>query len=953
MTYTPDRLSTFSILEYLDRLTPAKDRNKYICPVCNGNNLSVNPENGAYKCFNGCGNEEIRESVSPIAEKLAALKPIRPKQSRRWSYADADGNIIIRTVRVDDGEGGRKIHQEYFINRKWIASLPKSAPEQAKKALEKAKAPLKKAITPYRYAEVKKAIDAGETVLWVEGEPCADALWALGIPATTSIGGSASYMNYGDYKSLMQGAKLVLCPDQDQVGIKYIEQVAADFPDAQFLYAFPESPRWYSLPKDKGLDIADWIESGATKEQILAAIEGMRSLKPATVDSKAKLSVAEVKEEVKALLGESLSDAELTARFYGLSERSNLTSREIEAWFQKYRKESEQEEFLGNISELLSLQQDSLSAHDYFHADLADRLEKIAEAMPTSTSWMITTLLSALGAAIGTKSRIVIKASADYTLSPVIWSLIVARSGQKKTPAQQQITGPLSKLEHEAFASWAQSQKEYKKQIAAKNRSRDNSDEEVPEPAPRQRFLTNDATPEGLSKILADTNGELLLYKDELAGWFKGFNKYSSKSGGGNEEQFWLSVFNGKDAVWDRANAEKSGVVEKSNVSLTGSIQWATLQEIQAKSGFGDASGMFARFLMCAEEAPMSFLDLSDEYDTPSDLPTFLEGLYLGLRFGEERDYILSREAKDLFQAWQHELTRKGAEEDHPGIALIYPKLETYTGRLALILHVANSVLANGKPAAAISGDTMRKAIRLTAYYLGQARLVYGVNDPQSRDAAIVYEIVQKSRVVGDAVSAQRLRNSIPGLSGVSILDTIRYMKLAESQGQGMVERTMIDGREQFSFRANNGLGKIHRQVLNLAKNKGMITVGQCRNGIYAMRSNPGMYSDDKITALFNDIANAGFGEIEQSARGVILVIGGAVDSGDDHEEEPVVEKPKDESPQRDPNLPVWVKRGAIAKHSSGVQFQVANVKKSKTGVYSLCDDAGTKYPLVDCEPVT
>jgi hypothetical protein len=53
--------------------------------------------------------------------------------------------------------------------------------------LEKGCCPDRSLIPIYRYTEVRKAIDNGELIWWVEGESCADALWALGIPATTSI----------------------------------------------------------------------------------------------------------------------------------------------------------------------------------------------------------------------------------------------------------------------------------------------------------------------------------------------------------------------------------------------------------------------------------------------------------------------------------------------------------------------------------------------------------------------------------------------------------------------------------------------------------------------------------------------------------------------------------------------------------------------------------------------
>ena len=55
----------FDIRDYTDALIPTKEKGKYICPECGGNNLSINPRTGAYKCWNGCENKDIREAIAP------------------------------------------------------------------------------------------------------------------------------------------------------------------------------------------------------------------------------------------------------------------------------------------------------------------------------------------------------------------------------------------------------------------------------------------------------------------------------------------------------------------------------------------------------------------------------------------------------------------------------------------------------------------------------------------------------------------------------------------------------------------------------------------------------------------------------------------------------------------------------------------------------------------------
>lgn len=55
----------FDIRNFIDAITPTEHKGRYICPVCNGNNFTINEETGAYQCWSGCDVRDIREAVSP------------------------------------------------------------------------------------------------------------------------------------------------------------------------------------------------------------------------------------------------------------------------------------------------------------------------------------------------------------------------------------------------------------------------------------------------------------------------------------------------------------------------------------------------------------------------------------------------------------------------------------------------------------------------------------------------------------------------------------------------------------------------------------------------------------------------------------------------------------------------------------------------------------------------
>lgn len=134
----------------------------------------------------------------------------------------------------------------------------------------------------YRYQEIQKAIAQNKTIFIVEGESCADALWELGIPATTNIGGSKKWRDYHSQDLFLSSNSslplIVLCPDRDTPGVEHMDRINQHFPNALWLYAFPQSPLWnIALPDSNGLDIADWIDElknsyGLSDEQIKETI---------------------------------------------------------------------------------------------------------------------------------------------------------------------------------------------------------------------------------------------------------------------------------------------------------------------------------------------------------------------------------------------------------------------------------------------------------------------------------------------------------------------------------------------------------------------------------------------------------------------------------------------------------------------------------------------------------
>ena len=213
--------------------TPTKlsGSNKYIrssikspCPVCGrtkDKDCSLHPDGKTAHCktyVDGIGHDESQWHYNGVNElgfqgkfvlktEPEFVKPLRPKSRREYYYPDRDGRSLVKVTRIDDGKGNKSFPQSHWDGGKWVNGNPDH---------------IKQLVPIYRYVEITTAIERNELIFIVEGEATADTLWKLGIAATTTIGGSGSYANYGSYLEDLLGARLVLSPDRDVTGLEYI-----------------------------------------------------------------------------------------------------------------------------------------------------------------------------------------------------------------------------------------------------------------------------------------------------------------------------------------------------------------------------------------------------------------------------------------------------------------------------------------------------------------------------------------------------------------------------------------------------------------------------------------------------------------------------------------------------------------------------------------------------------
>jgi len=181
------------------------------------------------KCFAGCSHQAIVAALGIEERELfppteAAAAPSRPprlprefetaraaveayrvtlgRENARWTYHNAEGEPIGIVLRWNRDGGSKDIRPVWRFGERWRHSLPTTRPI---------------------YGLDRLAAAPGARVFVAEGEKCAEMIAELGLPATTSPGGSNA-AGRGDWSPLA-GCEVVIVPDADEPGRKYAAEV--------------------------------------------------------------------------------------------------------------------------------------------------------------------------------------------------------------------------------------------------------------------------------------------------------------------------------------------------------------------------------------------------------------------------------------------------------------------------------------------------------------------------------------------------------------------------------------------------------------------------------------------------------------------------------------------------------------------------------------------------------
>lgn len=346
-------------------------------------------------------------------------------------------------------------------------------------------------------------------------------------------------------------------------------------------------------------------------------------------------------------------------------------------------------------------------------------IEDVSQAIGAIPDALAVPLLTVLGGIIG--NRRVLRVKSTRIVKPIIWSLVIGKTGRGKTPMFEAAQALIEPLQEEAIRVYRHELREWDRaQGERRQRGRPGGQAELPlaqEKPVLQHFYSTDITIEAVAADLQGSPG-LAVLADEALAWFQSLNQY--KGGKGGDRENWSKLQTGAAIKVNRKTSDPIHVRNPA-ASFHGGIQPERLS-VLAADGFVD--GWVARFMVCLPRMGVLYPNTFD----PSDL-VIADALHLAasLRPRVPREAVtLTPAAFQTYFDWSYENSaeaeRVAAFSQPLSTATI--KLENYLLRVALVLQCAWD--PEGREAC-IDRAMIERAIDLIEYHRSHAEVVYQI----------------------------------------------------------------------------------------------------------------------------------------------------------------------------------------------------------------------------------
>ena len=290
----------------------------------------------------------------------------------------------------------------------------------------------------------------------------------------------------------------------------------------------------------------------------------------------------------------------------------------------------------------------------------------------------------------------------SYDNPPILWLNIIGRSGDGKTHPLKFAKQPIEEMDKKSFTKFHSDMQKYS-----------NSEEKNEEKPLYIKTILSDFTPEKLSETIQHNKKGVLIFRDELLGWIKSFDKYKK----GGDQQMYLEFFNGDAISVDRVS--KGPIrVENPNVNILGGMQPKVLKDMASNNREDD--GFLARFLFIYPQnlKPNIFTGKQIDTNHSQDYDKLIQDLFTT----DNKTLKTSESQIEIYKNWQKEKVKECHHDDLE--TLIQSKLETYVWRLALILEMIEQTSTNTF-SDNLSDKSLNDSIILVEYFRNNALRVY------------------------------------------------------------------------------------------------------------------------------------------------------------------------------------------------------------------------------------
>lgn len=332
-------------------------------------------------------------------------------------------------------------------------------------------------------------------------------------------------------------------------------------------------------------------------------------------------------------------------------------------------------------------------------------------------------MLVVLGLGIGNTHFARLKGKWDE--SAIIFMALVGRPGACKSHPLNFAIRPFTELDGVATRAYVKACEEYERQreLPMKERS-----EPHPTAPVCKRFLISDATPEAMLLIHSQNLRGICMWNDELAGWFKNFNRYNK----GSDEEYWLKLFNANPSFSDRKGVKNSVYISRPFISVVGTIQNGILNELA--QGSRSSNGFIDRllFVMPNNQDKQPWSDKEPTFDIEAAWAEIIERL-VAIPYETDSDSNIianilpfAQNAKARLYEWQRRNTEECNREECDALKGVYNKFDFHAIRFCLILQMARWACGEADRTN-IDLLSVENAISLVDYFKSTARKVHGI----------------------------------------------------------------------------------------------------------------------------------------------------------------------------------------------------------------------------------